>query len=103
MVDNMISMDIKKLILPILDEISLEKKIMSYSRVFGQTKYVEELFLTNVLEDDSKYLILKISILYEIGQNKQRKYFNQVQRLTKHKNTLLRETALWTLNQFKQR
>lgn len=102
-IDNMIPVDIKKIILPILDEISLDKKIMSYSGMFEQKKYVEEVFFQSLLNDDSIYPILKISILYEIGQNKQRKYFNQVQRLTKHHNSVVRETALWTLSQFNQR
>jgi AAA family ATP:ADP antiporter len=102
-IDNMISMDMKKIILPILDEVSLDKKILSYSGMFEQKKYVEEVFFQNLLNDDDTYPILKISLLYEIGQNKQRKYFNEVRGLTKHHNSVVSETALWTLSQFNQR
>lgn len=103
MIDNIVSIEMKKIILPILDDISLHKKTLSYSDEFKQKEYKEKDFFKNVLEDDTSFLILKISLLYEIGQNRKSEYLSIVQKLAKHKNNIVQETAMWTLSQFNQR
>ena len=101
--DNIVSPEMKKIVLPVLDDISLGKKMLSYSSEFQQKKYEEDAFFRNILEDDSSYPILKISLLYEIGQNSRSEYYDITQKLCKDKNAIVRETALWTLSQFNQR
>ena len=101
--DNVISREMKKIVLPVLDDISLNKKMLSYPSEFQQKKYEENEFFKTALEDDSNHPLLKISLLYEIGKNARSDYLQIAKELSEHKNDVVRETALWTLSQFNQK
>ncbi|EDZ63576.1 transporter, Major Facilitator superfamily [Sulfurimonas gotlandica GD1] len=103
MLDNIVSTEIKKIVLPMLDDLSLSKKILSYPSEFVEKMIEDTDFFKNTLEDDMSYPILKISILYEMGKNRCSDYFHLIQNLSQDKNITIQETALWTLSQLKQR
>jgi|GEM_PF-2367102 len=101
LLDNLLSNDIKNSVIPILEEVSLSKRITRYSKTdsleeFNQTQYFE-----NLLTDESEPLVLKLSLMYELGKNKNKFFKKHLQSLTSHNNVDIKETAKWAVKQLK--
>ena len=101
LLDNLLSIEIKNSVIPILEDISLSKKISLYKEshsleVYNQTQYFEK-----ILSDELHPLVLKLSIIYELGKNKNKIFVEYLQNLTSHTNTDIKKTAKWAVKQFK--
>ncbi len=96
-IDNMLSSNIKELVLPILEDKSIDKKIQNYSSSLCKETYTQQEFIDKVLEDENTPLILKLSILYELGTNKDKSYIDKIKTLTKNRNYDINQTAIWSL------
>lgn len=101
LLDNLLSIEIKNSVIPILEDISLSKKISLYKEshsleVYNQTQYFEK-----ILNDELHPLVLKLSIIYELGENKNKIFIEYLQNLISHTNTDIKKTAKWAVKQFK--
>lgn len=101
-IDNMISKSLKKSVLPILEEISFEKKLIYYEALAFNKVHTEAESVKYILEDESIPLILKLSTLYEVGKNGKKEYIDQIKLLSNNKDVDLQETALWVTKKLKK-
>lgn len=100
-VDNILSQSIKKLILPILEDVSTQNKLDSYKDTSYEIIESQELFIEKVLTDSDIILILKLSIIYELGKNKIASYVKQLEQLTDSRDINIKDTTIWALKQIK--
>ncbi|MDB2562485.1 MFS transporter [Sulfurimonas sp.] len=101
-IDNMLSQSTKKIVLPILEDVSNEKKLSSYSsELFSNVKEEQE-FIHDVLSDEKSPLILILSVVYELGKNQDNTYISKLEVLRKNVNPEIKQTATWTLKQLEK-
>ena len=98
-IDNMLSKGTKNIILPILEDIAVEKKFSNYSY---EASTSEDEFIHKVLEDENFPLILRLSFIYEIGKNKDINYLDNIKKLIDDENTDIKQTSIWTLSQLQK-
>jgi len=101
-VDNMLSQNIKKIVLPIIEDVSNQKKLYEFKSFSFDLIRDEKSFIDKVLADKKIVLILKLSILYELGKNKNRQHINSVEKMLEDKNIDIKQTATWTLSQLQK-
>jgi ATP:ADP antiporter, AAA family len=101
-IDNMVSQNIKKIVLPILEDISIEKKLSYYSNTLKKEIIKQDEFIQKILKDEDSPTILRLSIIYEIGKYKNKNYLNNIEKLINNKNLDIKQTAVWTLSQLKK-
>lgn len=102
-IDNIVSNKIKKIILPILEQFSLDRRLSSYSTEFIKKEDDINKFFLRVLEDDTIHIVLKLSIIYEIGQNRDKNYLKSLKKLAKVDDIDIKQTAIWAIKQIKKR
>ncbi|MBN2826172.1 MAG: MFS transporter [Campylobacterales bacterium] len=98
-VDNVISNKIKEIILPTLEKLSLDKKLSQYSDAFINKSQSQEEFIERVLSDKNIFTILKLSVLYEIGLNRDNLYKEHIKKLEDDSNGDIAQTAQWAMNE----
>jgi len=101
-IENIVSLRVRNIILPTLEQLSLEKKLSNYSDTFIKRETSSKEFLIRVLSNDDMHTILKLSVIYEIGQNKDGDYLEYLQNLREHKNSDVTQTALWAINELNE-
>ena len=123
LIDNLLPNNLKEIVLPILEQSSVEEKLYKYSEQFLHThkslaieeklaKYSQaflegnykegEFFSSFVLEADMKH-VLKISLLYEIGKNQDKSYEELIHNALETNFSTIKETAKWAWNQLHKR
>jgi len=101
LLDNLLSTEIKNSVIPILEEVSLSQKITRYSKRHALEEYNQTQYFEEILTDEYQPLVLKLSLIYELGKNKNKTFINHFQNLISHTNTDINETATWALKQLK--
>ena len=101
LLDNLLSIEIKNSVVPILEEVSLAKRITRYSKVYSLEEFNQTQNFENILTEESHPLVLKLSLMYELGKNKNKIFMNHLQNLTSHNNQDIHKTAKWALKQLK--
>jgi len=102
-IDNIASTSIKAIVLPILEGFSLEKKLAKYPRGFvPQITHIDE-YIIYVLTRSDVHIVLRLSIIYEIGTSRERSFINHLLRLTYDGNSDIAQTAQWAIEQVKRR
>ena len=100
-IDNMLSQNIKKIVLPIFEDVSIQKKLNIYKNTSYEVIENQESFIEKVLADTNIFLVLKLSIIYELGKNKITSYIKHLEQLTTSSNTDIKHTTMWALKQIK--
>ncbi|MEA3354647.1 MAG: MFS transporter [Campylobacterota bacterium] len=97
LIDNMLRVDLKKIILPLLDDISINNKLSNYDETFNHLEYKEENYFNSVIKSDTSD-ILKISLIYEIGKNSNKRYLPLIKDILEDETNskLVNETVQWT-------
>jgi len=103
LIDNLLPINLKKIILPILDEISIEQKLRKYSNDFIDYKYNEEEFFSSIINDKEVLDILKVSLIYEIGKSQDRAYIDLVKTNLMSDVFLIQETTQWAFSQLNKK
>lgn len=98
--DNTIENSIKKLILPLLEDTSIQKKIDYYNQFFDTTIYNNDKLIRFLLSNNSP-MILTISIIYELANSNNKDYDDLIQKFTSNSNHIIKETAIYALNKDK--
>lgn len=101
LLDNLLSIDIKNSVIPILEDISLSKKISLYKESNSLEEYNQKQYFEKILTDELQPLILKLSMIYELGKNKNKTFMDYLQNLTCHTHTDIHQTATWAVKQLK--
>ncbi|MFT7003077.1 MAG: AAA family ATP:ADP antiporter [Sulfurimonas sp.] len=98
-IDNILDKNTKKMVLPILEDIAVEKKFLNYL----YTPHTDESQLINkLLIDDSFALILRLSLIFEIGKNRNKIYLEKIEELLNNENNDIKETSIWTIMQLQK-
>ncbi|RLA68685.1 MAG: hypothetical protein DRG30_10970 [Epsilonproteobacteria bacterium] len=101
-IDNMVSTSMRKIVLPILDDTNSKKKLSSYATDMPETVQDPEKIIGIAISQEERPLILRLSLLYELGQHRYPIDINLIEDLTQDPNPEIRQTALWTLHQLKK-
>jgi uncharacterized membrane protein YeaQ/YmgE (transglycosylase-associated protein family) len=99
LIDNLVSNEFKKLVLDILDSKSIDKQIEAYD--YLSVASVEEFFYT-VLSSEDAEVILKTSLIYEIGKNLDTKYIEPIEALLSNSEAGIAQTAEWAYSRLKR-
>jgi ATP:ADP antiporter, AAA family len=100
LLDNLLSNDIKTLVIPILDDISLQNKVAHFQNIVQVPNINEHsLLITEFLTNSSYAAILKSSLLYELSNNSQIEYIEHFQILSTHNDEMVSKTASWGYQQ----
>jgi len=103
LIDNLLPINLKKIVLPILDEISIEQKLSKYSSDFIDYKYNEKEFFYSVINGEDIEDILKMSLIYEIGKSKDKTYIDLIKNNLMSNVALIQETAQWAFSQLNKK
>lgn len=98
-IDNIVSMKVKNIILPTLEQRSLDNKLANYSDAFIKRETNSRDFLLRVLSDEDMHTILKLSVIYEIGKNRDQSYLAELVTIKEHPNSDIRQTAIWAIDE----
>ncbi len=97
--DNLLSKGLKRALIPILEESSVYKKLFLYKNRYMIQEYDEKEYFNSVLKSDGHSLILRLSLIYEIGKNKERYYSKSIAALADADDIYIKETAGWAVKQ----
>jgi len=103
LIDNLLPINLKKIVLPILDDISIDKKLTKYSNDFIDYSYKEEEFFSTIINDKNVLDILKVSLIYEIGKVQNRDYLDLIKTNLMSDVTLIQETSQWAFSQLNKK
>jgi AAA family ATP:ADP antiporter len=93
--DNLLQKNLKSIILPLLEESSVERLIDRASRLLGiQSKRAEEA-LTLILQRQDAWL--KACALHEVGEKRLKNFVETCRAMAKDEDPVVRETAEWAL------
>ena len=101
LLDNMVDSNLRKSIIPILENTSVANKLAHFEKAYPMKKKNERECFNNILCSDDYLPIVKISLIYEIGLNKDRQYLKCLENISSSTNPHIKETALWTLKKIK--
>ena len=101
LLDNLLTIEIKNSVIPILENISISNKISLYSQSHSLEEYNQTQYFEKVLNEDVYPLILRLSTIYELGKNKNKSFLHFLENLTHHTNQDINKTAKWAVNQLK--
>ncbi|MBN2825232.1 MAG: hypothetical protein JXQ76_07915, partial [Campylobacterales bacterium] len=97
--NSVVSDQIKETILPVLEKLSLSHKLSQYPDEFIDKAQNQKEFIERVLSDSDIFTILKLSVIYEIGRNKEREYKEYLEKLENDSNSDIAQTARWSKNE----
>ena len=126
LIDNLLPNGLKELVLPILEDSSIEhklyrygdeflhkidnetdsfsleidKKLSKYSKLVLDNENRNGYFFFNLVKNPDIKNILKISLIYEIGKNKDIDYLSLVKDNLETNFLTIKETAKWSFDQF---
>lgn len=99
LLDNILEKEIKKIALPILEQLPFQKIISFYEKCFANFHFDEFSYFKGVLEAIHTPTLLKMSLLYEFGCNNAAHYIEFIENFIQDEDKLLHETASWSYEQ----
>ena len=103
LIDNLLPVKLNSIVLPILDEGSVSKKLSKYNDGFKPDEISEKQFFNLINNSENFLSILKISLLYEIGKNKDHDYNTLVESNLESSDEVILETASWAILELKEK
>ncbi|MCB1644283.1 MAG: hypothetical protein KDI36_02470 [Pseudomonadales bacterium] len=99
--DNLLTPEIKEVVLPLLDDLSVGERLAILAGRFPQQQLGPgERFSVVVAQHfDNAFAWTRSVLLQEIGQSESRAYLDYVQSSLSHAEVIVRETAVWALYQ----
>ena len=101
--DNVLTSEIKQIVLPLLEDLTVAEKLEQMSVRFPQRKMdVEERF-HDIVDNhfDHAFFWTRSCILHQIGENESLIHLEQVEKSLRDRESIIRETALWCLSKLK--
>lgn len=103
LIDNLLPIKLNSIVLPILDDGTISKKLSKYNNDFKPNEMSQEDFFKLINNSDEFLPIVKISLLYEIGKNKDSHYNALVESNLKSSDEIISETASWAMHELKEK
>lgn len=99
--DNLLPAEVKQIVFPLLDDLTVAERLEALSIRFPQTRMTAELRLHNVLTDyyDQAVCWTRAVLLHKIGEQKLVEFEDLVRSSLNDQEALVRETGLWALAQ----
>jgi AAA family ATP:ADP antiporter len=99
--ENLLTTEIKQVVLPILDDISNAERLQALSERFPQTLLTADERFNHLMEEhlDSAFYWTRSALLYQVGQQKNERHLSRLQEAVDDPEIIIRETALWSLHQ----
>ena len=99
--DNLLSPDIKRIVIPLLDDITPAEKLEALNASFPQRKLDPESRFQDLLEysADNAFSWTKASLLHQIGKSRSANHLHNVKQGLADEEPIVRETAIWALAQ----
>lgn len=99
--DNLLTAEIKQIVIPMLDELSAAERLSKLSERFPQQSLSANGRFDDIINNhfEEAFYWTRATLLYFIGTNKIEKHIGAVQSSLTHSEPVVRETALWALAQ----
>ncbi len=99
--DNLLTGEIKQIVLPLLDDLTVAERLEQMSERFPQDKMTAEERFHDVAENhyERAFFWTRSCVLYQIGINESGEHMEQVERALTDRENIIRETAVWCLGQ----
>lgn len=97
--DNLLTGDIKQIVLPLLDDLTVAERLEMMSARFPQQRLSVEERLKDVVEQhfDRAFSWTRSCMLMQIGIDRSVAHLDQVRKALNDREPIIRETALWSL------
>ncbi|MCH8257639.1 MAG: HEAT repeat domain-containing protein [Proteobacteria bacterium] len=101
--DNLLTGEIKQIVLPILDDLTVSERLAFLSEKFPQEIMSPEERFNNIVEShfDKALFWTRNTLLYQIGQDRESRLIDKVRGSLQDREATIRETGLWALAQLK--
>jgi AAA family ATP:ADP antiporter len=101
--DNLLTGEIKQIVLPLLDELTVAERLEKMSLRFPQQKLSSIERFHDVVDShfDRAFFWTRSCMLFQIGRTGSDTHLPQVETALKDKENVIRETALWCLGELK--
>ena len=99
--ENLLTAEIKQVVLPILDEISIAERLQALTVRFPQVSMTADMRFNSLVEEhlDSAFYWTRAALLYQVGQQQNEQHLARLQEAVDDPEIIIRETALWSLYQ----
>ena len=99
--DNLLTGEIKQIVLPLLDDLTVAERLELMSERFPQTAMTPAERFHDIVENhyDHAFFWTRSCMLYQIGRNQSEIHMEQVEHGLKDRENVIRETAVWCLAQ----
>jgi HEAT repeat protein len=97
--DNLLTGDIKQIVLPLLDDLTVAERLEIMSDRFPQERMSAEARLHNVIDQhyDRAYFWTRSCMLMQAGISRSDEHMEQIYQGLQDREGIIRETALWSL------
>lgn len=99
LLDNILSTNMRKKVIYILESSSIKQKVSSYNNLELKIFSEDKEFIKELLNSQQIDSIVKLSLIYEIGKNKQSEYLEDIDTLDHTNEAFFEETITWTQKQ----
>jgi len=98
--DNLLTGEIKQIVLPLLDDLTVAERLEHMAVRFPQDKMDAEERFHDVVDNhfDQAFFWTRSCMLYQIGESRSVKHLEQVEKSLLDRESVIRETAVWCLS-----
>ncbi|MCZ6502123.1 MAG: Npt1/Npt2 family nucleotide transporter [Gammaproteobacteria bacterium] len=99
--DNLLTGEIKEIVLPLLDDLTVAERLALLSEKFPQEAMSREERFINIVEShfDKSFFWTRSTLLYQIGKDRESRLIDKVRGSLQDEEATIRETGLWALAQ----
>lgn len=97
--DNLLTGEIKQIVLPILDDLTVAERLEQMSVRFPQEHMAPDVRYHDIVDNhfDRAFFWTRSCMLYQIGLSESQRHMDQVEKGLLDKEIVIRETAVWCL------
>jgi len=101
--DNLLTGEIKKIVLPLLDDLTIAERLEQMSIQFPQKKMSAEERFHDIVDNhfDHAFFWTRSCMLLQIGESESARHLEQVEKGLLDRESVVRETAVWCLSKLK--
>ncbi len=98
--DNVLTGEIKQIVLPLLDDLTVAERLDILSEKFPQQRMTPEERFADIIDVhfDRAFFWTRSTLLYQIGRKSDRNHEDKVRSCLNDREATIRETALWALS-----
>ena len=99
--DNLLTGDIKQIVLPVLDDLTVTERLEALADKFPQEHLEPKARFDNIMEThfENAFFWTRTSLIYLVGQLKATNHIDHVRQSLKDSEAIIRETSAWSLAQ----